>query len=263
MVAESSVCELRCTLIGIVAAGVIIGMAALQCNIHLCMRSIVLAPDASRKTFDPVESTEEHVTLFDSRADYKLWPVYPQTNEEIGFDDMDPQCPMEYSIPQIAPLSFCQTPPGIDTTTNSSTYLHDTYPDTSLLNSPFALTSSVMQRTAPPRIVQRFPQRPTRLDSRLSPTSPTTSCTPPIALIFTTPSQSKYIVKCSLPRCGKTFNRPYDFYRHYNGAHAEEEVQKRHWCPEEECHRSEAYGDHPFPRRDKLKDHLRQAHGIV
>ncbi|KAI8941091.1 hypothetical protein NX059_002330 [Plenodomus lindquistii] len=82
----------------------------------------------------------------------------------------------------------------------------------------------------------------------------------PIAIgtIFTTSTPSKYTVKCTLPRCGKTFGRPYDFYRHFNGTHVMTEF---HWCPQEDCLRN-AHGNQPFPRRDKVKDHLRQAHGI-
>ncbi|CBY00700.1 hypothetical protein IAQ61_011606 [Plenodomus lingam] len=85
---------------------------------------------------------------------------------------------------------------------------------------------------------------------------------PPIAAIYSTPTPSKYLIKCSAARCCKTYNRPYDFYRHHNGAHAEECMKTMHWCPVKGCPRSQAHGNHPFPRRDKVKDHLRQGHGI-
>jgi len=50
-----------------------------------------------------------------------------------------------------------------------------------------------------------------------------------------------------------------DILRHYNGAHAVK--KKAFWCPKDGCARNRVGGNNPFPRKDKLKDHLRQAHG--
>lgn len=48
--------------------------------------------------------------------------------------------------------------------------------------------------------------------------------------------------------------------RHYNGSHAVE--KKAFWCPLAACARNEAAGGNPFPRKDKMMDHVRQAHGL-
>ncbi|KAF2994917.1 hypothetical protein E8E13_000524 [Curvularia kusanoi] len=64
--------------------------------------------------------------------------------------------------------------------------------------------------------------------------------------------------KCLLPQCSRCHGRWHEFARHYNGKHAAN--PKVWWCPEAGCARSEATENKPFPREDKLKDHLRQAH---
>ncbi|KAJ8105872.1 hypothetical protein OPT61_g9918 [Boeremia exigua] len=63
---------------------------------------------------------------------------------------------------------------------------------------------------------------------------------------------------CLASGCHGSYGRWADFTRHYKGTHA---VNKNaFWCPENECRRNKANGSHPFPRKDKLEDHLRQAH---
>ncbi|KAF2854064.1 hypothetical protein T440DRAFT_476007 [Plenodomus tracheiphilus IPT5] len=107
------------------------------------------------------------------------------------------------------------------------------------------------QRFPTANIFQHYPPMTAGFTSQPPPQTLTTlnSSTLPIAVILTTPTPGRYTVKCTSPRCGKTFNRQYDFYRHYNGTHNMAEV---HWCPENFCHRNEVYGDQPFPRRDKV-----------
>ncbi|KAJ8105499.1 hypothetical protein OPT61_g10138 [Boeremia exigua] len=64
--------------------------------------------------------------------------------------------------------------------------------------------------------------------------------------------------ECLVCRRRRKYNRWPDFLRHYNGAHAVE--RKVFWCPKDGCARSKANGNNPFPRKDKMNDHLRQAH---
>ncbi|KAF2854096.1 DUF339-domain-containing protein [Plenodomus tracheiphilus IPT5] len=66
----------------------------------------------------------------------------------------------------------------------------------------------------------------------------------------------EYVFKCGDLGCSdKSFGRWTDLKRHYEGAHA---VARRatFWCAVQGCDRSEAFGDRPFPRKDKLADHL-------
>lgn len=81
-----------------------------------------------------------------------------------------------------------------------------------------------------------------------------------IGYMYGTADLETLVFKCSMPECdGTTFKRWFELKRHYNGAHAEEgEV---HWCGVVGCQRNEADG-RPFPRKDKLKDHLRKVHGL-
>ncbi|KAH7350404.1 hypothetical protein BKA66DRAFT_476285 [Pyrenochaeta sp. MPI-SDFR-AT-0127] len=90
------------------------------------------------------------------------------------------------------------------------------------------------------------------------PQIPTVTSYPSIGIIYSTSIPRKYIFKCSAPRCGKTFNRSYDFDRHYNGAHVVEKTV--HWCLISGCNRSEGNGSQPFPRNDKMIDHVRKMH---
>lgn len=93
-----------------------------------------------------------------------------------------------------------------------------------------------------------------------SPQPPNSTATfyPQIGFIYSTSTPRKYLFKCNSPRCGKTFQRSYEFDRHYNGAHALEKTV--YWCPVEGCPRSEGAGNQPFPRNDKMTDHLRKVH---
>lgn len=71
-----------------------------------------------------------------------------------------------------------------------------------------------------------------------------------------------FIYKCVAPECTeKTLNRWPDLKRHYNGAHALDGAE--HWCEVHGCRRSDMNGGRPFPRKDKLNDHMRQAHGFA
>lgn len=57
----------------------------------------------------------------------------------------------------------------------------------------------------------------------------------------------------------KSFARLAELKRHYEGAHA----PRKHtfWCHVPSCKRSRGVGQRSFPRKDKLKDHVRMAHG--
>jgi hypothetical protein len=66
--------------------------------------------------------------------------------------------------------------------------------------------------------------------------------------------------KCLEPRCArKTFNRQAELRRHYDTIHAPRKPE--YWCRVASCQRSQANGGYPFPRRDKLRDHMRKIHG--
>ena len=66
--------------------------------------------------------------------------------------------------------------------------------------------------------------------------------------------------KCIEPRCArKTFNRQAELRRHYDTIHAPRKPE--YWCRVATCPRSRANGGYPFPRRDKLRDHMRKVHG--
>jgi hypothetical protein len=71
---------------------------------------------------------------------------------------------------------------------------------------------------------------------------------------------SAYSFKCCDLKCNhKTFRRMYDLARHYDGTHAT--AGPEFWCVADGCERSAFVGDRPFPRKDKLKDHVRKVHG--
>lgn len=70
---------------------------------------------------------------------------------------------------------------------------------------------------------------------------------PPVCAILPTTAHSS--TKCSVPQCGKAFQRPQEFYRHYR----EEHVQERFQCTLDDCHES-------FKRRYRLEEHIRQDH---
>jgi hypothetical protein len=80
-----------------------------------------------------------------------------------------------------------------------------------------------------------------------------------IGKIYRTTRSDIYVFRCDHHECvKKTFSRWYEFRRHYNGSHARLPVV--YWCEYEGCPRSEAVGDRPFPRKDKLKDHIESVH---
>jgi hypothetical protein len=82
---------------------------------------------------------------------------------------------------------------------------------------------------------------------------------PTIASITSTDQADVYVFECSATNCHKTFGRWYDFKRHYDGAHSSEGPE--HWCTVGGCDRSKAVGGRPFPRKDKLNDHVKKMHG--
>lgn len=70
------------------------------------------------------------------------------------------------------------------------------------------------------------------------------------------------IFRCAIRCCrGKTFSRWTDFFRHYNGAHAPDKTV--FWCPVADCSRHEGRRSRPFPRKDKMMDHVAKKHGLV
>jgi hypothetical protein len=66
-------------------------------------------------------------------------------------------------------------------------------------------------------------------------------------------------LKCHQPPCsGVTFKRIQDLKRHNNARHNRHAA--RFWCPVDGCPRSIKSGGNPFPRKDKMIDHLERAH---
>jgi hypothetical protein len=80
-----------------------------------------------------------------------------------------------------------------------------------------------------------------------------------ICSVFRRVGSDDMLFRCLVSECHRNYSRWHDFLRHYNGAHAVE--KKTFWCPKDGCARSRTGGSYSFPRKDKLKDHLRQAHG--
>jgi hypothetical protein len=65
--------------------------------------------------------------------------------------------------------------------------------------------------------------------------------------------------KCRQPSCsGVTFKRIQDLKRHNNTHHSRH--AGRFWCPVDGCARSMKSGGNPFPRKDKMIDHLERVH---
>lgn len=80
-----------------------------------------------------------------------------------------------------------------------------------------------------------------------------------ICSVRTTSDPNVFVFHCASPQCRKrTFARWYDFNRHYNGAHATEKTI--FWCPMSGCSRSEGEGNHGFPRKDKMMNHVSNIH---
>lgn len=71
------------------------------------------------------------------------------------------------------------------------------------------------------------------------------------------PATGRLMFVCSEPQChGRTFGRRQELVRHYNGAHAPPDAGNMFWCAVPGCDR----GVRPFPRKDKLNDHVRKVH---
>jgi hypothetical protein len=81
-----------------------------------------------------------------------------------------------------------------------------------------------------------------------------------IGTMYSEGELEEFVFECGAPGCaGKTFGRWYDFKRHFNGAHAT--VRAVYWCPAHGCARGEAVGERPFPRKNKVNDHVEAMHG--
>ncbi|CAO2653195.1 Nn.00g026060.m01.CDS01 [Neocucurbitaria sp. VM-36] len=82
-----------------------------------------------------------------------------------------------------------------------------------------------------------------------------------IGTMYGTASLDAFVFKCSIPECAdKTFRRWYELKRHYNGAHTAEGEGEAFWCEVVGCVRSALACGRPFPRKDKLHDHMRKIH---
>lgn len=106
----------------------------------------------------------------------------------------------------------------------------------------------------------RGPRQPNQIVAPNSP--PTTTTYPQIGVVYCTGGPRKYLFECNYSNCGKTFQRSYELERHYTGLHAPDSEKEAFWCPKEGCSRNKATGHSPFPRKDKLRDHLRNYHRI-
>ena len=66
--------------------------------------------------------------------------------------------------------------------------------------------------------------------------------------------------RCSAPACnGGTFSRWHELKRHFNGSHTIQGVGEEFWREIPQCERNKC-GGRPFPRKDKLIDHVRKVH---
>jgi serine/threonine protein kinase len=64
------------------------------------------------------------------------------------------------------------------------------------------------------------------------------------------------VAKIRRPK-GQSFTRTMDLERHFLNKHAQEKPE--YWCPILGCDRSDSKGN-PFPRKDKMEDHIRTRH---
>jgi hypothetical protein len=65
--------------------------------------------------------------------------------------------------------------------------------------------------------------------------------------------------KCYNVACvGRSFGRYLELKRHYKGTHTKELA---FWCKVPSCERSQGAGRCSFPRKDKLRDHVRTVYG--
>jgi hypothetical protein len=73
------------------------------------------------------------------------------------------------------------------------------------------------------------------------------------------PRADKY--QCHFEKCGgQTFSRLADLKRHFSGRHLI--PRPEFWCLVPDCDRSQDNGNYPFPRKDKMKDHVLKMHGL-
>lgn len=85
-----------------------------------------------------------------------------------------------------------------------------------------------------------------------------------VCTVQATTSSNALVFRCSHPDCRRrTFGRWGEFNRHYNGSHASDKTV--FWCPVAGCSRSEAKGtsNRPFPRKDRMMDHVMKIHGSL
>lgn len=84
-----------------------------------------------------------------------------------------------------------------------------------------------------------------------------------IGTIEGTPDLKSIAFRCSAPGCNSgTFSRWHELKRHFNGSHTAQGVGDEFWCEVLWCERSRG-GGYPFPRKDKLEDHVRKVHTSV
>jgi hypothetical protein len=81
-----------------------------------------------------------------------------------------------------------------------------------------------------------------------------------IGNVYRANATGTYLFQCCHRACSHTsFRRVYDVSRRHDSKHAT--ARPQFWCTVGGCDRSAVVGDRPFPRKDKLKDHVRKVHG--
>ncbi|KAF1843030.1 uncharacterized protein K460DRAFT_418167 [Cucurbitaria berberidis CBS 394.84] len=82
-----------------------------------------------------------------------------------------------------------------------------------------------------------------------------------IGIVYSNDETKEFRYECHVRGCEKTrCGRVQELKRHWDSFHENSEI----WCPIRGCERSKVVGSRPFPkaRKDKLKDHALNAHGI-
>lgn len=111
----------------------------------------------------------------------------------------------------------------------------------------------------PPQYDHRYISQSISQDARTVPAA-NNEISVTIGSMHTTTDLASVFFKCSMPGCeDKTFGRWYDLRRHYRSVH--ETREEVFWCKTPGCERSETVGDRPFPRKDKLANHVQKMHG--
>ncbi|KAH7136016.1 hypothetical protein B0J11DRAFT_176984 [Dendryphion nanum] len=133
---------------------------------------------------------------------------------------------------------------------------------TALVVEPQQLPYSPTTVTAEPRRYsfrvprQKRKRRTTSTSSSLQQSSPKQD---QIGVILSHPEIRKDLYACCMPQCSsKSFSRIQELKRHYRGKHSN--YKREYWCQAPGCERSETKGDRPFPRKDKLADHVERVH---